>query len=519
MNSPLRVLLVALLLVPPRVCEGIDPSPDDQSVAAAQGVSNGVGQNLHGVIGNLTAGKISEIYGEAQRGDPNMVAGGPGGTGASANGGANLPGAEIPHSIRRDSAPPPSAAPASDASTGLWGGITGWFSDPPPPPAKPVDNPSFSREVLCADGSAGCVEVMNIKENSPEGLRSVPITNFVDYGTVKRDGKADTQIWDNRPWWKFWEDPRQVNSDDIHQGGLGDCFLLASLAAVASKEPQVLRKMIKQQQGSLAVWIQFFDGEPAKPVMVGPVDEQFAVYKPGTKAGDKDLGGQPLFAAPAGAQGAIWPLLIEKAYAIKFKDGSFAELNQGGKAPDAMTHITGQPTHRHFLDPKESDYDGPVAFQDLVTWDSNSQPIVMDTKAPPEEWNPTSHKWESAGCPSDHPEAPKGGAPATPASAPVSAPVPAGAPAPAPTTDSVCTDPLYVGQVACLPGSVDPVCAAPGKIVKLEMRHSYWVQKIDAGAQTVTLANPWGSNQPTVTLPWTRLQKSLHYANVNEKSP
>lgn len=507
MKPLLRLLLSAALLFPPRVCVGDDgpPPENDNSVAVAQGISDGLGQKLHGVIGDLTAGKISEIYGERQLGDPNAIsAGARQNSGATANSGAGLPTAQLPLGFQREAAPPPSkgAASTGGSQNGLWGGLTstvgGWFSSPPTaPPGKPVDNPSFSRAVSCPNGKPGCVEVMSVTENSPAGLRSVPITNFVEYGALKHKGNKGPKIWDDWPWWKFWAEPNQLSTDDIRQGGLGDCALLASLAAIANKEPQVLRKMIKQQQGSLAVFIEFFDGKPPKPVMIGPVDNQFAVYKKGTTVGAVDIGGRAAFAAPAGVQGVIWPLLIEKAYAIKFAGKSFAELNKGVWPDEAMTQITGQPSHRLVIDPTDSRYK-PVSFQDLARWDSNSQPIAMSTKNAPEK-----------GCPADSAGTAKSAAGAAPSAKPPSPPL----------GYSVCTDPLYQGKIACLSGSEDPVCAAKGKIVKLEMTHAYWVKNVDAGAQTVTLANPWGSNQPTITLPWTRFQKSLYYVYANEKAP
>ncbi len=90
-----------------------------------------------------------------------------------------------------------------------------------------------------------------------------------------------------------------------------------------------------------------------------------------------------------------------------------------------------------------------------------------------------------------------------------------GTPPAAPIGYSVCTDPLYQGAIACLPNSKDPVCADPSKIVKLEMSHYYWVKAVDADAQTVTLANPWGAHVPAVTWPWTRLEKSLPVVVTN----
>ncbi|HXT00823.1 MAG TPA: C2 family cysteine protease [Elusimicrobiota bacterium] len=507
MKRLFRLVLSSALLIPPRVCVGDDgpPSETEKSVAAAQGVSGALGNDLHGVIGNLTAGQISRIYGERQLGDPDASSSGaPQRGGVTANSGAGLPAAQLPIGFQREAAAPPNRreeAPTEAGQGGLWEGMTstfgGWFSSPPAaPPAKPVENPSFSRAVPCPDGKPGCVEVMTVKENSPAGLKSVPITDFVEYGTLKYKGKQDAKIWDDRPWWKFWAEPRQVSTDDIRQGGLGDCSLLASLAAIANKEPQVLRRMIKQQQGSLAVYIQFFDGKPPKPVLVGPVDDKFAVYKPGITAGAVNIGGSAVFAAPAGAQGAIWPLLIEKAYAVEFSGKSFAQLNRGVWPDDVMTQLTGQPSHRLVIDPADSRYE-PVSFQDLAGWDANSQPIAMSTKNAPEK-----------GCPADSTDTAKS-----------SDGAPSAMPPAQPLGYSVCTDPLYQGNKACLPGSADPVCAAKDKIVKLVTTHSYWVKKVDAAAQTVTLANPWGSSQPTITLPWTRLQKSLYYVYANEKAP
>jgi len=509
MRRPLRTLLAALLLFPPRVCGSAEPASDDGSLTAAQGASGGVQRGLDGVVNNLNRGDVGAIYGERSVGDPGVVAIGPGGMRATVNLAADM---QLPKDfLRAASVPAPVDAPAPS------GGLFSWFSSSPKPPEpKPVPDPSFSRSVPCPDPKdSGCVQVMTLRENTPSGLKQVPITDFVEYGTVKYKGKDDTQIWDKRPWWKFWTDPRQTSPDDVHQGGLGDCSLLASLAAISHKEPEVLRRMIKQKRSTLSVWIQFYDGQPPKRVLVGPVDNQFPVFKAGVKPGGKDMGGQAVFSSPSGQQGALWPLLIEKAYAIKFSGDSYAELNEGVWPHIVMTHLTGKPSRRIAL-AHDAAAAEPVKLSDLVQWDSNSQPIVMSTKSAPKTGCPPDvafedHKLQEV--PTDGGPAPNAGLPAPPVGGP--APVPAPAPE---TTDSVCTDPLYMGAVACRPDSKDPVCKEPGKIVKLAMTHAYWVKNVDEGAQTVTLANPWGSNQPTVTLPWTRLQKSLYYVYVNDKA-
>lgn len=488
-----RVLAAAFLFSMPRVCVG-DPTSDDAS--QAQSVAASVHSNLQGVVADLSNGQVAAIYGERSSGaSASLPTGTPAGTRATTNGAA-LPDAQLPQEFRAPTAapPPPSAAAPTDLvstiHSWLHSSLPGW-SPPPTPPSAPVHDPSFG-DAHCAPGQEDCVGVMTLKENSPTGLRDVPITNFVDYGAVHYDGRTDSQIWDRRPWWKFWLDPRQVDSADIQQGGLGDCFLLASLAALAQNKPEVLRDMIKQDRNG-SPWVRFYGGNPLKQTLVGPVDELFPVYKPKIKLGTEKVGGQSIFAAPSGAQGAMWPLIIEKSYTILFGSDSYAAVNEGGSAGDALAHLIGRRS-RVILSgepfapftTENSRYEpGRVSFSQIARWISNHDPVLVATEHPPK-----------SGCAPD-PVLDKsaGAAPGTPPSAPIGY--------------SVCTDPLYQGEIACLPNSKDPVCADPSKIVKLETSHYYWVKAVDADAQTVTLANPWGAHMPTVTWPWARLEKSL----------
>lgn len=503
MKPPLRVLLAALLLLPPRL-----GAADD--VSAAQDVSKGVRRGLDGTVNDVNSGNVAGIYGERQPGDPGSAAGGsPRGTGATVNLTAALPEAQLPKDFQRDAgAPPPVAAP-SQSGGGFLSGLFSWFSSAPqtPPPAQPVDNPAFVRPCPNGQPTSGCIDTMMIAKGERHGFKMVPLSDLVEYGTLKYKGRDDAQIWDDRPWWKFWADPRQVSPDDIKQGGLNDCFLMSSLAAVAHKEPEVLRGMIQQQQGSLTVYIKFHDGEPPQPVLVGPVDELLPVYKPGQKAGNgADRSGTAVFARPAGRQGAIWPLLIEKAYAIKFMNKSYAEFEEGGVAGEAMTRITGQPSHPYDVDAREGGFKD-VSFEDLVKWDAGSQPITMLTKYYPK-----------GGCPIEMPAMTIAAAPPAPSAPGSPAPAAAAPQAPSDSID-ICEDPLYKGRSKCEPGSRDPVCAGTGKIVTLDDWHVYWVKSVDASAKTVTLANPLAGGRPDVTWPWSRLKKSLHYVFVNDKAP
>jgi len=257
MNSSLRVVLFALLLSRARVLGRRPGAVGRPSVAAVQAIASGRPESSR-VVGNLSAGKVSRSTGR------------PAGRSQRGRGGraereprqrrATLPAAELPRDFKRDAAAPPVLnASAPEGDTGVWGRIQDWFSSPVRSTRDAVDNPSFSREVTC-DGSPGCVQVMTLKENSPQGLKSVPITTFVDYGAVKHNGKADTQIWDSRRV-EVLGGPAAGEHDDVRQGGLGiaSCWRRWPRSPQGASSPP---RDDKQQKGTLAVWVQFFDGRP-----------------------------------------------------------------------------------------------------------------------------------------------------------------------------------------------------------------------------------------------------------------
>lgn len=435
----------------------------------------------------LAAGDLSGIYGERKRADPGGVSG-RGAIGSRVTANAALPGNQLPVDLRTNAAAPPLTASAPAATeqgggllieagsflAGVAGAVRDWWSSPAP---LAIGNPAFKHEFCALGQQPPCPwQVMKLNENTPFAAK---ITDFVDYGEV------DGTVFRSPRWWEFWKENKQLSSDEIRQGGIGDCFLLAALAAIAHKEPETLRKMIKQHKKSKTFWVNFYELTSQEPVLVGPVNNEFPVFKKGVKQGTKDLGGQSAFAKPVGdPPPPIWPLIVEKAYAIKFRKGSYGDLNQGGHSDEAMTHITGRPSRWILVDPNDSQAT-PVDFKDLAKWDADGQPITVATKAKP-----------AAGC---------AGATTGPT---------------ATTTDSVCSDPLYDAEV-CKNGAADPVCQAPSgqapKIVELATGHAYWIKKIDPATETVTLANPWGSDRPTVEWPWSRLQKSLNSVQVNEK--
>lgn len=278
---------------------------------------------------------------------------------------------------------------------------------------------------------------------------------------------------------QFWKSDYTANPDDIEQGNLGDCYLLASLAEIARQEPRVLFQMIVSfGDGPRRTWVKFWKGAPPASIIVGPLDDKFPVYESGIALPDgENLAGLAVFARPSGPQKPLWPLIIEKAYTVAFRDDSYADTNTGGVAAHTMTRLTGLPSRRYEIDSHQPDY-RPVSFDDLARWDAERLPIVIGTKNKPEK-----------GCAKAAPE-----------------------------PGSLCTDPLYMGRDACADDSRDPACRAfknDKNLPRLVDGHYYWLKKLDASSRLVTLGNPWGGGSPDVTWPWERFKQSLDDVDVN----
>ncbi len=130
------------------------------------------------------------------------------------------------------------------------------------------------------------------------------------------------------------DDTDEYSPDDITQGAIGDCYFLASLAAIARSNPDALRNRISQQSdGSYNVILYVRNGDNFRQQVVN-VTATFP---------QRDNGRGDLTYANAGdtnAQGTeLWVRLFEKAYA-KLK-GSYDEI-EGGFEENALETLLGQ---------------------------------------------------------------------------------------------------------------------------------------------------------------------------------
>jgi hypothetical protein len=105
------------------------------------------------------------------------------------------------------------------------------------------------------------------------------------------------------------------SKDDIFQGSVGDCYFVSKLSAWADADPEEIRRTVAPLgDGSYAVRL-YRNGAP----------DYIRV--------DSDLwtasNGTPTYARP-GQEGALWPAIIEKAFAISRRDQGSYESIAGG---------------------------------------------------------------------------------------------------------------------------------------------------------------------------------------------
>ena len=177
----------------------------------------------------------------------------------------------------------------------------------------------------------------------PTSLYDLRISNKLHEGTLipkrRRRRARIEELWSNVTWVKpaaiygaqQYHLIQRIDAADITQGLLGDCYLLASLAALAEQPKRVkdifLSKSVTRS-GAYAVRL-YVNGEPQDVVVDDsfPYDEtpEVDTYAFSRQSIDRE----------------IWVQVLEKAYAKVF--GSY-EAIEGGKPYQAFYTLTGFPS-------------------------------------------------------------------------------------------------------------------------------------------------------------------------------
>lgn len=132
-------------------------------------------------------------------------------------------------------------------------------------------------------------------------------------------------------------DPDAINLDDIHQGQIGDCYLLSSIGEIALLDPAFISGAIhanptatetvtlyEASNGHLPGW-----GTTAFKAVTEAVTNVFPTYAVNNGATQDVVGNVK----------EIWPQVLEKAYATL--NGSYSAIANGGSPVLAMEELTG----------------------------------------------------------------------------------------------------------------------------------------------------------------------------------
>ncbi len=174
-----------------------------------------------------------------------------------------------------------------------------------------------------------------------------------EYGQIK-----------GRPFVKGADDASDIDLNDVAQGLLGDCYLIAALGALAQRNPAVLRRMIKDN-GDGTYTVTFHEGGEVHVDDHFPVQNDQPVY---AREGDRTKDDGP----------ELWVMLVEKAWAkLKggYEDIRGNKMNDKMKNQDAMEALTGNRTTK-VMTASKSDEDLLTLLDEAAR---NSRPMTAGT--------------------------------------------------------------------------------------------------------------------------------------------
>lgn len=241
-----------------------------------------------------------------------------------------------------------------------------------PPEVETNDNGEISWGIdaqtdsspLAGDTTAfGSAEVANAFSEPALG-NGVHYANLADNQFVQKDG---SELFP----------PTGPTPYDVFQGTNGDCYLMATMAAMAQHDPSALANMIKPTgNGAYAVTL-YYEGKPETVNVDGEV--------PTNAEGNPDYAHLSL--DPNNGKVILWPLIMEKAFAkfadqhpdvLDTTDPGYEALNDGGFGSEAMAALTGQPVYTNT--PQNMD---PSVLAEALTSGSGGNMVTVGTDANP----------------------------------------------------------------------------------------------------------------------------------------
>jgi hypothetical protein len=117
---------------------------------------------------------------------------------------------------------------------------------------------------------------------------------------------------------------------DVNQDGIGDCYLVATMSAIANADPQWIRDRISYDPTTGVFDVTLWDGSEWRHIPVTQSDIAADIAAGGASGVDNNVPGAPL-----------WPALLESAYAKMKAPGQGVDGIERGLTPPALEALTG----------------------------------------------------------------------------------------------------------------------------------------------------------------------------------
>jgi Calpain family cysteine protease len=117
---------------------------------------------------------------------------------------------------------------------------------------------------------------------------------------------------------------------DVNQDGVGDCYLVATMSAIANADPQWIKDRISYDPRTGLFDVTMWDGSAWRHITVTQADIDADIAAGGASGVDNGVAGAPL-----------WPAVLESAYAKMKAPGRGVEGIERGVTPPALEALTG----------------------------------------------------------------------------------------------------------------------------------------------------------------------------------
>ncbi|MCA9519180.1 MAG: hypothetical protein KC635_29795 [Myxococcales bacterium] len=215
-------------------------------------------------------------------------------------------------------------------------------------------------------GADGMLKVLVHSGKEVEGTIDPKLFKTQPRISTDDDGKTQAYTYQKYEGKAFLGEPSVM---DVDQGALGDCYLISGMGAVAAANPEIIKKAVKDN-GDGTYTITFYelqkDGKTFKP-HTETVDSYLPSYQgqKRTTYAQSDTAFNPV-------SQALWPALIEKAYAQW--QGGYTAIQKGGQSSKAMEAITGVKSVSSAM-PKEED-----VIATFAQWQKENKAVVCGTR-------------------------------------------------------------------------------------------------------------------------------------------